>query len=210
MNKPDKRQIHIGIDFDNTIVIYDDVFYKYASNLSLILPNVAKNKQVIRDAIRLLPEGNKKWTELQGLVYGYYMDEAKLAEGFEKFLKECYTHSIKISIISHKTFYPAMGPRVNLHEAARRWIENKSFFSKYELSENDIIFEENLEGKLNQIKTRGCTHFIDDLPEVLFHVNFPSNVGKILYLNKEENRQNVLFFKDWNEIKKYFIKSLYR
>ena len=65
--------MHIGIDFDNTIITYDNLFHKYALKLQLINESVAKNKQVIRDTIRKLPNGNDRWTELQGLVYGKYI-----------------------------------------------------------------------------------------------------------------------------------------
>ncbi len=172
---------NVGIDFDNTIIIYDDVFHKYAVQLGLVSPEIEKNKQVIRDAIRMLPKGNDKWTELQGLVYGNYIGEARLADGVGQFLLICREESIKVSIISHKTVYPAIGSKVNLQEAAKEWIELNGFYSKYGLSPEDVVFEETLEGKLSQIKNRGCSHFIDDLSEVLFHPNFPVGVKKILY-----------------------------
>ncbi|KKK79684.1 hypothetical protein LCGC14_2831040, partial [marine sediment metagenome] len=106
--------MHIGLDFDNTIVTYDSLFHKYALAEGLIAPDVAINKQAVRDTIRELPEGNDKWTLLQGVVYGRKMDEAEPAHGVEVFLEACRSSSeVKLSIISHKTLYPAMGERVN-------------------------------------------------------------------------------------------------
>ncbi|MDP2277019.1 MAG: hypothetical protein Q8K51_02240, partial [Nitrospirota bacterium] len=195
------------IDFDNTIVTYDNVFYKYAYELGLISHGVAKNKQVIRDTIRMLPDGNDKWTELQGLVYGCYMDEAEPAQGVLQFFQECREYPCKVSIISHKTIYPARGPHVNLQEAAGKWIENRGFYSKLGLSTDAVVFEETLGGKLSQISRRECTHFIDDLSEVLLHPDFPSNVEKILYAQTTDSSisQSMLYFKDWNAIRKYFF-----
>ena len=42
----------IGIDFDNTIVCYDDVFARVAVELGLVPPKVATSKTAIRDHLR--------------------------------------------------------------------------------------------------------------------------------------------------------------
>ncbi len=60
----------IGIDFDNTIVTYDDLMYSLAMEMGLINPAVRKSKKLIRDNIRELPDGEIEWQKLQGLVYG--------------------------------------------------------------------------------------------------------------------------------------------
>jgi hypothetical protein len=197
----------IGIDFDNTIVSYGEVFYKYALKLKLILKEVRKNKQAVRDAIRALPQGNDKWTRLQGLVYGRYMGEAELVEGVGDFFEACRRYSFKVSIISHKTVYPAMGPRVNLQAAAKRWLKDRGFLSRFGLTENDVIFEETLKGKFEQIAGRKCAYFIDDLKEILVHPDFPKGVAKILYSRQGGDGlpADIMRFKDWYKIKEYFF-----
>jgi len=197
----------IGIDFDNTIINYNEVFYKYALKSGLILNDVKNDKRAVRDAIRALPKGNDKWTELQGLVYSKYMDEVRPAPGVESFLKTCKKNSFKVSIISHKTVYPAMGPRVNLQAEARMWLKNGDFLSKFGLSERDVVFEETLEGKLDQIGRKRCAYFIDDLKEVLIHPGFPKCVRKILYSQEANDAlpSDIMRFKDWNEITEYFF-----
>jgi len=44
--------MHIGIDFDNTIVCYDQIFHEAAVERDLIQPNLPASKQVVRDALR--------------------------------------------------------------------------------------------------------------------------------------------------------------
>jgi hypothetical protein len=198
--------MHIGIDFDNTVVIYDDVFYKHALQSGLIPSDTAQNKQVIRDTIRLLPDGNDKWTELQGLVYGLYMEEAQPAVGFESFLAACKDKGVGVSIISHKTIYPAKGPKVNLQDAAKKWVKNRGFYSKFGLTREDVVFEETLQGKLEQIEKKGCTHFIEDLSEVLLHPSFPNGVERLLYSQAEiTDGLGLKVFRDWGSIQKYFF-----
>lgn len=198
---------NIGIDFDNTIITYDEVFHKYARKLGLISPEVRKNKKAIRDTIRVLPKGNDKWTELQGLVYGKYMAEAKSMHGVGVFLKTCKKNSFEVSIISHKTVYPASGPRINLQVAAHKWLEKRGFFSYFGLTESDVVFEKTLQGKLNQIAKKKCDYFIDDLIEILVRPDFPKGVRKILYGQQVDVDlpNEIMCFKNWNEITEYFF-----
>jgi len=203
--KPENN-IHIGIDFDNTIVNYDDAFYHQALKLGLIQKGTIRNKQAIRDAIRRLPHGNDKWTELQGIVYGLHMKEAQLIEGVGCFLLKCKQEKVRVSILSQKTMYPAMGPRVNLRVAARKWLKDNKFISKYGLNEKDIVFEETIAGKIARIRAKGCTHFIDDLPEMLLHKDFPEGVEKVLFSRMGDRRdKSILCFRNWRSIKEYLF-----
>ncbi len=201
-------RIKIGMDFDNTVIIYDDVFHKYGVQLGLIDPGVKKNKQTIRDAIRKLPDGESEWIKLQGLVYGLYIDEAAPAEGVEDFLDVCKAKGVEVSIISHKTQYPALGPKYDMPKAAKGWLEHRKFSSRFGISPEDVIFERSLKGKFDKITQRDCTHFIDDLPEVLLDPHFPQGVVRILYSQIKENAsEKYLHFNAWHEIKKYFFKK---
>ena len=49
--------LRIGVDFDNTIITYDDVFLSTARERGLVGADFAGRKQAIRDTIRLLPDG---------------------------------------------------------------------------------------------------------------------------------------------------------
>ncbi|HSX26396.1 MAG TPA: hypothetical protein VLE89_05250 [Chlamydiales bacterium] len=168
--------LQVGIDFDNTIACYDDVFYKAALEKNLIPPTLSPAKTEIRDYFR---KNNREpeWTELQGYVYGTRMDLASPFPSVDLFFSHCRKNQIQLSIISHKTKHPYLGPRYDLHEAARTWILKQSFF----YPELQIFFELTLEEKLNRIAKMQCDLFIDDLPEVLSEPAFPKNVQKILF-----------------------------
>jgi hypothetical protein len=201
-----KTHTHVGMDFDNTVIVYDDVFYKHAVDLGLIRKTVKKNKQIIRDTIRLLPDGESEWIKLQGLVYGVFIDEAKPAQGVEDFLLICRQNDIEVSIISHKTLYPSLGPKYNLPDAAKGWLQQKKYSQRFGISSDGMIFERSLQGKYDKMVKRECTHFIDDLPEVLLNPKFPKGIIKILYSQVDENdSKEYMCFKDWEGIKKYFF-----
>ncbi len=202
--------MHIGIDFDNTIVHYDDVFYKYAIEEKLIARGVEASKEEVKKHIRALPRGNEKWTALQAVVYGRKMKEAIFKKGAEKFIKKCREKKIQISIISHKTKFDASGSGINLRSAAIKWMEMNGFFEKDSLgfSEADIFFESTRKEKIDRIIARKCSHFIDDLIDVFNEEDFPDNIVKMHYNSREsETRSVVIAFSGWNEIYEYFYQN---
>jgi len=198
--------MHIGIDFDNTVVGYDELFYRCALERELIPPDVPPRKVSVRAYLWSLPDGNRPWTELQGIVYGSRMAEAAMCPGVDCFLEYCRDRKIKVSIVSHKIVYPSLGPRVDMREAAAQWIEDHGFFgeSGLGLSPGDVYFESSREDKIARIAFLGCTRFIDDLLEVLTDNSFPEHVRRILYassgLPSREEAQGVAVFRTWMEI----------
>ena len=193
----------LGIDFDNTIVTYDELFYELALEKGLIEGKIEKKKSAVRDNMR--ERGlDRDFTQLQGEVYGLRIKEAKQAEGMMKALMELKSKNIKMIIISHKTLRPIGGQNYNLHEAAMDWLADNKFFSQSGLNwklEN-IYFETTKEKKVERIKQQECTHFIDDLPEILNIID--KDVNRILY--EPSNREHKTYNKDlqvmssWNMI----------
>lgn len=194
--------MHIGLDFDNTIVTYDRLFHGAALERGLIAAGVPKSKRAVRDAIRLLPGGESAWTELQGVVYGRRMAEAEAAPGVEAFLAACSDAGVRVSIISHKTEFPALGARVNLRDAARAWLAARGLLARHGIAAADVLFLGTLAEKLAAIAARACTHFVDDLVEVLGHPAFPPGVERILYAPAGgELPPGVIAFDTWEGIR---------
>jgi hypothetical protein len=200
----------IGLDFDNTLVSYDEVMRQTALDWKLIEAGSAGgNKQQVRDQIRALPDGEIKWQKLQAEVYGKRMNQAHLIEGVEKFLKACKAEGIQTFIVSHKTKHAAQDQEgINLQEAALNWMKEKGFFSRLGLSQNSVYFEDSREEKAQRIGQLGCTHFIDDLQEVFLEKGFPQATVRILYAPiHEQVAQNKEWsvFHSWEDIYQYFF-----
>ena len=172
----------IGIDFDNTIVCYDDVFARVAVELGLVPPEVATSKTAIRDHLRAIGQEDR-WTELQGTIYGPRMPDAPPFPGVLEFFQACRAAGVPVAIVSHRTRFPYLGERHDLHAAARDWLARHGFHDPagIGLPANRVFFEETKEAKLARIADVGCTHFIDDLPELLAHPLFPQDVRRILF-----------------------------
>lgn len=191
------KPLHIGIDFDNTIVCYDDVFFRAALEKKLIPDTLSQSKTQIRDYFRA-QQREDEWTELQGYVYGARMDLARPFPGVEPFFHSCRKEGIKLSIISHKTRHPYLGPKYDLHAAAKKWLEKQPFFH----SEITPFFELTLPEKLERIEKEQCDFFIDDLPELLNEAQFPAKVAKILFDPANLNPTNPKWLKitSWNQM----------
>ncbi len=186
------QKLRIGIDFDNTIVSYDEVFCAMAKRSGLIGPGFVGSKQAVRDAIRLLPEGELAWQRLQGQVYSKGIADAKIIDGFEAFLRRCRAEGSAVMIVSHKTEYGHHDPdRLTLRQAARDWLAARRLLDgEYGISATNVFFESTRAEKLARIGELSCTHFIDDLEEVLSDPGFPPKVARILFSGHEQVRLN--------------------
>jgi hypothetical protein len=187
--------LRIGIDFDNTIVAYDQVFCAAAKRSGLIDADFVGGKQAVRDCIRLLPDGELTWQRLQGQVYGKGISGATLIPGVDAFLRRCRAEGCAVSIVSHKTEYGHYDrERTNLREAARSWMAANGLLNgEFGISSSNVFFEGTRSEKLARIAALSCTHFIDDLEEVLVDPAFPPSVERILFGEREELSSAALY-----------------
>jgi FMN phosphatase YigB (HAD superfamily) len=172
--------MRIGIDFDNTLICYDDAFYAAAIERSLIPAQSARSKRAVRDYLRSEQRENE-WTELQGYIYGSGMHLAQPFPGAFDFLERCAQNGVDVFIISHKTRVPYLGAKIDLHEAAETWLRDQGVFSRIGLPRERVFFELTKEAKLARIASEHCTVFIDDLPELLTEPAFPPGVRRLLF-----------------------------
>src|SRR5580704_16283547 len=120
----------IGLDFDNTVVIYDRLLHTCAVEHFGMPREVPAGKKAIRSWFWSQPDGNTPWTELQGIMYGTRIGEAEVAPGLEDLLLACARDRVRVGIVSHKTEFPALGPRVSLRRAAMDFLDARGFFSR--------------------------------------------------------------------------------
>lgn len=203
MTPPVKRIV--GLDFDNTIVTYDQVIYRIALQRGIIPPGADAGKRAVRDRIRQLPDGDVEWQKVQGLVYGPRMSEAQLIDGVAAFVRRCRVAGFPVYIVSHKTPYAGYDETAtNLREAALRWMEDRRFFAGDGLGfgRDHVFFESTREAKIGRIRDLGCTLFVDDLEEVFREPSFPSGVAKILFAPEQAETAvaGAMVMRNWRAI----------
>lgn len=198
----------IGVDFDNTIVCYDGIFHRIAVERGLIPPGVPVNKTAVRDHLRARGR-DATFTELQGDVYGPRLVEAEMFPGVKEFFLACRQRGVTVKIISHKTQYPYAGEKHDLHAAARGWLEHNGFFAAegIGLPRTAVFLEPTKAAKLARIDAEGCTHFIDDLPELLGDPAFPANAQRILFAPAKTGADvaGQLRLEAWEEVTRHFF-----
>lgn len=174
----------IGLDLDNTLISYEEVFRVYAQRRGLIDAWFRGGKDDVRDALRRQDEGELKWQKLQGAVYGKGVADAVLFDGAAAFLRRARALGREIVIVSHKTEFGHYDPdRINLREAALAWMHAQGFFDSTRLGvvTDKVRFTATRGEKLALIREFAVDYFVDDLPEVLEHPEFPPEVTGILF-----------------------------
>ena len=146
----------VGIDFDNTIVTYDEALGRIARERGLIGGEAAQTKKEIRDQIRRLPGGEIEWQKCQALLYGSRIGEAQLIEGVVEFFQRCWEEGVKVYVVSHKTEFSRFDTTgTNLRKAALEWMAANGFFEAegLGLSRDGVFFAATRAEKIERI---GC------------------------------------------------------
>jgi hypothetical protein len=195
--------MRVGLDFDNTIVSYDTLFHKLAREGRWIPDDLPPSKLLVRDHLRRIGKEDV-WTEMQGLVYGARMAEAESFPGVAEFMRWARVEGLELFIVSHKTRHPFLGPKYDLHAAARQWIEQSLRDDKGPFIEpGNAFFELTKEEKCQRLAVLDCKLFVDDLPELLTSPSFPKHIEGLLFdpdgHHADTGLQSV---KSWTELHK--------
>jgi hypothetical protein len=193
----------IGIDFDNTIASYDDLMHQLAVGWGLVARDMPKNKRMIRDALRALPDGEVKWRRLQTHCYGPGMGDARPMDGVKEFLAACKQRGLPVWIVSHKTRLANFGEPVDLRAAAVDWMAQQRLFDA--VPRERVFFEETRKEKIGRIRALGITHFIDDLEETFLEESFPGSVEQILYTAQPSHNGRWRSFATWRDIGQHLL-----
>ncbi len=178
------RDLVIGLDFDNTLIDYDQLFVELALEAGLTGIRPAMTKRELRDTVRLLPDGDIEWQKLQAMAYGLMIGRAKVARGATEFIAKCRQHGTSLKIISHKTRRAAHDPaQCDLWQTAMEFMRRHRFFDPEGLGFQglDVFFEVTRQDKVRRITSLGCHIFVDDLEETFAEPGFPPGVMKVLF-----------------------------
>lgn len=187
--------MNIGVDLDNTIVCYDGLFHRVALERGWIPNDLANDKQSVRDYLRGA-DRNDDWTILQGVIYGEQMFHAKPFSGAMDFFSAANERGWRVSIVSHRTRKPYLGPDTDLHEAAQQWLSENGFLEPG----TRVFLEESLDQKLARIGRLQCDVFVDDLPELLTHEDFPNSTLAICFDPQQRVSSEVEQVASWQEL----------
>ncbi len=195
--------MRIGIDLDNTIIDYTEAFLFGARQLKLIPEKWKGQKVELKHLVQSHSEGELNWQRLQGKVYGQWIHHAKLYSGVFRFLWRCRQRGWKTIVVSHKTEHGHFDPdKISLRDSARKFLFSCQVFESHgEGLLDEIKFESTRERKIQTIDDCQCDVFIDDLPEVLEHSNFPPVTQRILFDSENQYKTNTLErVRSWDDV----------
>lgn len=197
MSKNIKKKI-IGIDFDNTIINYVNVFKKILRKNKIPFGKKL-NKEIFKK--KIISKYNENfYTKIQSEIYGKDIIYARKFNDLNKnlnFLQKKYD----LILISHKTKYPILGKKINLRKKAIEWLKKNNLYgSKNIFYKKNVFFEETIDKKLKKIKKIRCDYFIDDLNLILDAL--PKDIKKIKFGSKSKKYK---YFLKWKNITKIII-----
>ena len=187
----------IGIDFDNTIACYDESLQVLAAKINVPL-GIKREKREIRDYLRA-ENREDEWTKMQGELYGPGMQHATVYENFIEACEWLKSKGVELCIISHRSKFPYLGERHDLHKYAIEWLRKKTIAGKL-IEEKNIYFLETLDEKIKKINDEKPDIFIDDLIEVINHHNLSKQIlGKLFSPNRIRNLDSKVV-SNWKDV----------
>lgn len=196
----------IGFDLDNTIFDYSEAILLAANSTFDISVHSNWNKDYVKTLIQK-NFGESEWTRLQGLLYTHYVSHAKIDENALRLIEEIdKSGQHHFEIVSHKTTFPIIGPRVDMRSiATEHFITTCETFLGRSLKVL-ITYTDSLEEKIQYINSNHFDIFVDDLWEVIEHLVIPH---KILFLPSNLPEEDVLVANNWQEVS-HLIKVLFQ
>ena len=169
-------RLRVGVDLDNTVVCYDHLFHRLASERGVIPDNLPATKDAVRT--HLCQHGMEPmWTAMQGEAYGPGMPDAAPFCGVDAFVARCVAAGASLFVVSYRSVVPFAGPAYDLHAAARRWLVHTRAFAS--LDGACVHLETSLRAKLQRIRALELDYFIDDQPGILLDPEFPRSTTAV-------------------------------
>jgi hypothetical protein len=197
--------MRIGLDFDNTLAIYDNIFKCLGKDH--VRPDWSGSKKDLKNYLNPTSNGQLLWQKIQGMAYGQEMHRAQLADGVANFLLRAKYRNCEVFIVSHKTRFGHYDEsKTPLREVSLKWMQDNYFFSEdhYNFKRENVFFLSERSQKIQKITELKLDFFIDDLIEVLGDEKFPPSTKKILF-GCDDHFDTTFSSENWDEISKYIF-----
>ena len=192
----------IGVDFDNTIVSYQESIKELADKFLDLPADISKTKQDVKGFLQAKGR-NDLWTSFQGHLYGPGMRYAKPYEGCLEALSSLIKDGHEVRIISHRSRFPYAGEKYDLHGYASEWIERELACAGLldTIKRENISFHESKEQKIGMIIKTGVEIFIDDLLSILNDEQLGNGIRKFHFCPEgNASSGDLITVSRWSEV----------
>lgn len=177
------KERRFGFDLDNTLIDYSISCMRYAEQNNL--PKVSNIGQ-LRELLKNGRGESELWTSAQSWIYGIGLQYAFVSESSINLLQTLVEKGWGVSIHSHKTeFGPSAYGRAPLRKLMKDWLESSTLKSFFNL-ESNVNFYTELDSKIFGIADAKLDCYVDDLPRIFRHQEFPRSIRSYLYRSHDE------------------------
>ena len=162
--------MRIGIDFDNTIVCYDNAIKELSGKLCGLPDDLPREKLHLKIFLKD-QKRDQEWTSFQGELYGPGMKLATPFNGVIEAMIALQENGHTLNIISHRSRFPYAGTMYDLHSFAKRWIQDNLKEHGLFLNDSDVYFHEEKHQKISRAINLKVDAFVDDLVEILDEIS---------------------------------------
>ena len=188
----------IAFDLDNTILDYGTSLHQLKLDRAELNKISAFTKADFK--LRVIAEfGEDYWTELQGFLYTEYVVYSRIDPEFVELLNYLKANQWQTSIISHKTEFPYMGPKLNMRDCALKRLEVAGV---EKLLTDGVHFFSTKKEKITHINLVKPNIYIDDLEEILDLLS--NEITRLLFSSANPvstSKYNPVY--DWRSLYKY-------
>ena len=172
-----QHPLRFGFDLDNTLINYEGACRRLCTDRG-IKPTADENvRAALKRFCDTLPDGNAEWTRIQGWLYAEGLAFAEPFPGALECLRTLKGLGAHLYIVSHKSYFPALGSPKSLHTAATDWLKQYGIIDWAE----GVFLEVSMADKLRRIAALNCLWFVDDLDVVLGAADFPKAVNRLQF-----------------------------
>lgn len=168
--------LRIGLDFDNTVIRYDEVFRRLAARRGWLPRRPALSKEAVKARLIAQDGHDRRWQALQAEAYGKEIMGARLFPGCLAFLRRAARAGHEVFVVSHKSKASHFDPSVKLRDWALRWLRRHG---RGVLRPANVRFAGDRDAKVRQLAALRLDLFIDDLLPVLAHPGFPRRTARL-------------------------------
>lgn len=195
--------MRIGLDFDNTIVCYDEAIELLADELFNLPKTLPRTKGALREF--LVAAGRElEWTAFQGELYGPGMRLAKPYDGCKQALRRLVESRHEVYIVSHRSRRPYGGQDFDMHAYALEWIKEVLCSQDGVLIAdghlNHAYFMETKEQKVEKARDLKLDYFLDDLVDMVSQLDDVVTSTAILFDPAGRSQNHIgIKVKSWDE-----------
>ena len=196
--------LKIGLDFDNTIINYENLFFELLKSEHFISADTPlMSKTEVKKYLIGQDKNDLRWQALQAKAYGENINQATCFEGVFPFIKWAKQQGHQISIVSHKTETSNYDHSVKLRYWATKWMEENKLIGvgPQQIDPSEIHFVNSVDEKISSITAMKFDLFVDDLPKIIEHHLFPKETLGILFAPSSFNSNTYLQVSSWPQLK---------